>query len=115
MLTDAWTLWSFTERPEMPDMLSEKDIRKEIKDYLEAMDWFVFPIHQQGYMCYKGISDYIAVKNGTVIFVEVKKPGGKQSEDQVKFEDNIISHKGLYFCVDSLNKLINNLSGCGLK
>lgn len=95
--------------------ISEADIRTEIKRYLEAMSWFVFHVHQQGYRCYKGISDYIAVKNGVVIFVEVKKPGGKQSDEQIKFEDNIISHKGLYFCVDSLDKLIRNLNGCGLR
>ena len=95
--------------------IAEADVRKDIKDYLVAMSWFVFHIHQEGYRVYKGISDYIAVKHGQVIFIEVKKPGGKQSQEQIQFEDNIISHGGLYFCVDSLDKLIRQMSGHNLR
>ena len=95
--------------------VTEADIKLELKRYLQAMGWFVFHVHQHGYRAYKGISDYIAVKHGKVIFVEVKKPRGKQSQEQIQFEDDIISHGGLYFCVDSLDKLIRQMSGHNLR
>lgn len=87
----------------------ESDVRKEVREYLEKSGWFVFHIHQQGFRAYKGISDYIAIKNGTVIFVEVKKPGGKQNAGQIEFEANIKQKKGHYFCVDNLVSLIRYL------
>jgi len=95
--------------------ITEADVRKEIRDYLSAMGWFIFHIHQQGYRAYKGISDYIAVKHGVTIYVEVKKPGGTQSPEQIQFEDNIVSHGGLYFCVDNLDKLIRQMDGHGIR
>jgi len=95
--------------------ITEADIKLELKRYLQAMGWFVFHVHQHGYRAYKGISDYIIVKNGVTVYLEAKKPGGKQSPDQIKFEDDIVSHGGIYLCVDSLDKLIKQLQGHGLK
>jgi hypothetical protein len=54
------------------------------------------------------------VKNGKVIFLECKKFGGKQSPDQLKFEDNIVSHGGIYLCCDSVEKLQRQLQGHGI-
>lgn len=34
----------------------------------------------------RGVSDVIVVKHGTVIFLEVKRPGGKLSPDQEDFK-----------------------------
>ena len=92
----------------------ESEVRKLIKEYLVKSGWFVFHVHQQGYRAYKGISDYIAVKHGAVIFVECKRPGGEQSKEQIKFEDDVVSHGGLYFCCDSVEKLQRQLQGHGL-
>ena len=89
----------------------EEDVKKSIREYLIKAGWFVFHVHQRGYMVYKGISDYIAVKNGNVIFLECKKPGGEQSPDQLKFEGNIVSHGGIYLCCDSVDKLHKQLQG----
>lgn len=91
--------------------LIESEVRKLIREYLVKSGWFVFHVHQQGYMAYKGISDYIAVKNGKVIFLECKKFGGKQSPHQLKFEDDIVSHGGIYLCCDSVDKLHKQLQG----
>ena len=89
----------------------ESEVRKEIKEYLQRAGWFVFPVHQQGFRAYKGISDYIAIKSGKVAFIEVKKPGGKQSKDQIKFQQDVTDHRGNYFCVDSIESLIRYLGG----
>lgn len=89
--------------------LIESDVKKDIREYMIKSGWFIFHVHQRGYMVHKGISDYIAVKNGRVIFLECKKPGGEQSPEQIKFEDDITSHGGEYMCVDSVDKLIKVL------
>ena len=80
----------------MPKKITEETrIKKEIKQYLLFSGWFVFPV-LQGMGAYKGISDFIAVKNGVVLFVEVKAPRGIQSNDQIEFQRNIELSGGHY-------------------
>jgi hypothetical protein len=78
----------------------ETKIKNEIKKWLNLFNWFCFPI-LQGMGAYKGISDIIAIKNGTVLFIEVKTPKGKQSEYQMKFEDMIKNYGGHYLIARS--------------
>ncbi len=80
----------------------ETDIKKAIKTYLQYTGWYVFNI-LQGLGAHKGISDFIAVKNGRTLFLEVKKPGGKQSVNQEEFEREIIQHGGEYYVVCSID------------
>ena len=88
-------------------MKLEEEVRKELKEYLKKAGWFIFQISQKGYRCHKGISDSIAVKNGIVIFLEAKREvGGKQSDEQKVFENDIVSHGGNYLCCNSLENLI---------
>jgi len=90
------------------DML-ETDIQKEMKDLLKRFGFFVFKIHQESRgkkMCHRGVSDLIAIKNGQVIFVEVKTRTGVQSDDQKIFEKDIKSHGGTYILVRSLDELV---------
>jgi len=73
----------------------ENSVKKEVKKWLQLNGWFVFPI-LQGLGAYKGISDFIAVKNGDVLFIECKAPKGTQSENQIKFQADIEEHGGYY-------------------
>ena len=73
----------------------ENLVKKEIKDYLDVTGWFHFPI-SQGLRSHKGISDRIAIKNGTVLFIEVKAPGGLLSADQKEFRKKIEINGGIY-------------------
>jgi len=66
----------------------ETIIKKEITDYLRLKGWFVFPI-LQGMGAYKGISDLIACRGGVVLFIEVKTPKGKLSDNQRQFRQHI--------------------------
>lgn len=75
--------------------VKEKDIQKAIKDYLKLKDWMVIKIHQS-LGSYKGIADLYALKNGRSVWIEVKTPGGRQSIDQVAFEQEIKRHGGEY-------------------
>lgn len=96
--------------PETCLKMLESDVKRKVREYLLRSGWFVFNIHQQGQFCHRGISDYIAVKNGRVLFIEVKKPvGGKQSSYQIKFERDITEHGGEYLLVNSLESLVEQI------
>lgn len=69
----------------MPAPVKESAIRKQIQDYLRWQGWTVL-YHLQGLGCFKGMSDLQALKNGRSVFVEIKRPGGRQSEYQQKFQ-----------------------------
>jgi Holliday junction resolvase len=81
--------------------LTETDIRHQIQDYLRWQGWFVF-YHLQGLGCYKGIPDLEAVKNGKTVYIEVKKPSGRQSKHQKKFQSEVERHGGNYEIARSL-------------
>jgi len=79
-----------------------------VKQLLTLFEWFHFHI-LQGLGSFLGIPDRIAIKNGRVLFLEIKKPGGKLSPGQIIFRDLILSHGGEYYRIDDLNKLIEVL------
>ena len=84
--------------------LKESDILRQCRDYLRWAGWFVIRI-QQGPLCHRGISDLVCVKDGDVLWVEIKTPNGKLSEYQEKFKKDIEGHGGKYFCIRSLDEL----------
>ena len=89
--------------------LKENDVKKMVKQYLTLMEWFHFHI-LQGLGAFIGIPDRIAIKNGRVLFLEIKKPGGKLSPGQIIFRDLILSHGGEYYKIDDLDRLIEVLN-----
>jgi len=53
-----------------------------------------------------GVADMVLVMpGGKVVFVEVKKPDGKQSDSQKKFECKVLSLGHLYYIVRSITDL----------
>lgn len=70
----------------LPLKPSESDIRGQVKDYLRLRGWFVWYILQAGVGVYRGLPDLMATKTGEVIAIELKRPGGKQSEHQKQFQ-----------------------------
>lgn len=97
----------------MQALAMEKDIRKEIKRYLEASGWFVY-WNLAGPYTYKGLSDLVAIKqrrggDAFVLFLEIKGPVGRQSEDQVKFQNRVSERGGHYFLARSLDGVIEYL------
>ena len=86
--------------------ISEKDVRRVIRDYLRVKGWFVFYL-LQGLGCYPGATDMISIKNGRVLFIEIKRPGrSKQSDRQKQFQKDIEEHAGVYILTDNLDDLI---------
>ena len=88
--------------------ITENDIKKQVKQLLTLFEWFHFHI-LQGLGSFLGIPDIIAIKGGRVLFLEIKKPGGKLSPGQIIFRDLILSHDGEYYRIDSLDRLIEVL------
>ena len=86
--------------------MKESEIRAQVQDYLRWKGWFVFYL-LQGLGCYPGLSDLVAVKNGRVVFIELKTTRGRQSEYQRKFQADMEAAGGEYvLCrgVDDLRK-----------
>lgn len=68
--------------------IAEKDVRKQVQQFLRFAGWEVL-YHLQGLGCLKGMSDLQALKNGRAVFIEVKRPGGKQSDYQKEFQQKV--------------------------
>ena len=88
----------------------EADIKKLTRDYMQIKGWFIFPI-LQSMGCYDGISDFIAVKAGRVVFIETKSPAGKQRPAQIEFQAMVEAKGGEYFLVDCYEDLVKITEG----
>lgn len=84
-----------------PETLLKRDVRR----YLTMTGYFCFNI-LQGLGAHKGISDIIAVRNGQVLFIEVKAPRGVQSPYQIEFERRIKEAGSNYLLIKDINELI---------
>ena len=87
---------------------SESDIRGQVTDYLRLRKWFVWYILQAGMGVYKGLPDLMAAKNGEVIAVELKRHGGKQSEQQKRFQADYESAGCRYILTRGIDDLQKN-------
>jgi Holliday junction resolvase len=100
--------------------ITESQISRQIIDGLTAMGWNIFRLNNQGVFNQKtggyyfhgkpGVSDLLAIKGNTLLFVEVKSPTGKLSQAQKEFLgliDGITIIKGVKACsiADILIKL----------
>ena len=88
----------------MANQVKESDIRRQVQDYLRLKGWFVF-YHLQGLGSYPGLPDLQAVKNGRVVFIELKKPGGKQRKGQAEFQGNLEAAGGEYILCRGIEDL----------
>ena len=79
----------------MKKTTEETSIKQGIKKWLKLKGWFVFH-NLAGLGCYPGLSDFTAVKDGKVLFIEVKTPKGKQSDNQMQFDIDISTAGGYY-------------------
>ena len=89
--------------------MKEKDIRRQIQDYLRWTGWTVF-YHLQGLGSYRGMSDLQALKDGRAVFIEVKTAGGRQSEHQKKFQ-RLVENAGLEYVLARGIEDVEHLAG----
>ena len=81
--------------------MKEREIRKQIQDYLRWTGWFVY-YNLAGLGSYPGLSDLVAVKNGRVVHIEVKTPKGRQSDWQKRFQRDLEAAGGEYILARSV-------------
>ena len=95
---------------DITELISENDIRKEIKDWLDLHRFFHFHI-LQGLGVYKGIPDIIAARDGIILFIEIKKLTGKQSKWQKIFEKDLKYRGGHYVLARGYKDVENYFNG----
>lgn len=86
------------------EQVKEMDILRAVRDYLRATGWYVWRLHQ-GLGSFPGLPDLEAIKDGCVVFIEVKRPGGKQSPDQVRHGERLRAEGGRYFVIHSVDEV----------
>ena len=89
--------------------LLEKDILRLCIDYLKVNRWMVLNFSRHEDPDIAGVADIYALRKGRGIWIEFKRPKGKQQENQIKFEDGIKGHGGEYIVIKSLDQLMNFL------
>ena len=97
--------------------LTEIQIQRQILDYLALKKIFAIRINiggvrRNGKWCpspnvTKGVSDILVLHQGVLTAIEVKRPGGKISEDQIDFLNKIIHHGGKTLIAWSLEDVVN--------
>jgi len=99
--------------------MKEQGIQKQIKDYLTLKGWFVIKNNTVGVWKAKtkhyipsqskGLADLTVIKDSKVIMIEVKKKGGRQSENQIQFQKDWEQHGGEYMLAYSLEEVIEKI------
>jgi Holliday junction resolvase len=95
----------------MPNTRRESDIQRAIRDYLRLMGWFVWH-NLQSLGSYRGLADLTAVKNGVVVFIEVKTSRGTLSQYQRQFQQDLTRAGGHYIVarnIDDVEEAIKRL------
>ena len=94
--------------------MTENDVKADIKKYLDMNGYFHYPNVQnftRNNRGMNGVSDRTAIKGGLVIWIEIKKPGGKIRPSQKVFMERILDAGGYCCCVDSVEQLHNYIRG----
>ena len=84
--------------------ITEAHVRCQVKDYLLWRGWFVI-YHLAGLGSYPGLPDVQAVKDGRTVYIELKRPGGKQRPDQAKFQRDLEQAGGEYILCRGIEDL----------
>jgi hypothetical protein len=102
--------------------LKEQDIQRGIIEYLLLKKYVIFKHHSTGttvrngetvYLRYgdRGISDLIGCSpTGQFIAIEVKKPGGRPTPEQLEFISRVNANGGKGFVAFSLDDVIEALA-----
>jgi len=90
---------------------SEAEIKRQVKDFLAIKGIFNFPL-TQGMASYRGLPDrvmHLKDKDGSrarVVYLEIKREGGKLSEHQLAFKEQCLRDGIDYFVVQKLEDLL---------
>lgn len=101
--------------------MKESEVKKSVADYLQYQrnlgELIYFRLNAGSFIVTdgqyrrriqgapKGTADYLVVKDGQVIFLEIKSEKGKLSPEQIEFSKEVQKQKAIYFIVRSLEDL----------
>jgi len=94
------------KKPRIPETI----IKNGVRNILRFERWYVIN-NFQGLGCYPGMSDLTAVKDGKVLFIEIKTETGKLSDNQLVFQKEIESRGGNYLVIRSVEQIIAYVKG----
>lgn len=80
--------------------------KEAIRQYLRLNGWLVYPITQSTYSRH-GMSDYVCIRNGRVIFLEVKAEKGYLTAAQKRFKAEIEAAAGTYVLAYGIDDVAN--------
>jgi Holliday junction resolvase len=84
----------------------ENQIQKQIIDYLEKNKWYVIKLIST---TKAGIPDLCAIRDGTTIFIEVKRKGCHPRPLQEHRMNELTEHGVLAFVADSVVEVISKI------
>lgn len=72
----------------------ETQIKKDIRQYLQVKRIF-FWHNLQGLGCFRGLPDYMAIKDGKIYGIEIKGEKGRLSKWQEEFFEEFLKRGGI--------------------
>ena len=96
--------------------MTESELQKQAIDLLKLSGFLVFRLNSGKArnnirLCPVGTPDLLAIKNGRVIWIEMKKPGGKASTVQDEMIRDLRRHRQEVHIVDNTDILIEIIGG----
>jgi hypothetical protein len=88
---------------------SEKEITHGVRLLLKSLGVFHWKQWQGPMSQPKGVSDILGVWKGRLLAIEVKRPGGKVSDEQQAFIDRVNKLGGIAFVARSVDDVIRGL------
>ena len=85
--------------------MREKTVENKIKEYLFTRGIYHFKVHGSKFMT-PGIADIISCVNGHFVAIEVKRPGGRESEQQKVHRHNVIKSNGISIVADCVEDVM---------
>lgn len=103
--------------------MTESDIKRSIVQYLRfvgALCWVNLSTgiwdpkigkfrKMNGFGARKGVSDVLGIYRNKFFAIEVKRPGGRATTDQLFFIEDVIKHGGIAFVASSIDDVDKHL------
>lgn len=90
---------------------TEKQITANIRKYLSIKNIWHWKQWQGPMSQPRGVSDIVGILYGLMLAIEVKKPGGKLSDYQERFLENVNKRGGIAFVAFSVDDVIRVIEG----
>lgn len=98
-----------------PPRLTESDVTKAVRALLKSLNIWHWKAWQGPMSQPKGISDILGCYQGRMFALELKRPGGKPTAEQLAFLEQVRQQGGIGFWADSVEGVIEGLKLQGVR